>query len=448
MGEVLSVFEYDLLGSGKAASVGAKLVPQQVFDYLETLSLTNIQGNQFLKLTSRSGFKLLQVQNYAGMLSTPHGFQLEILPKVGKNLTAASARETLLTMLSHLPGFRHIQTQQATIQAQRMPLLEIFICQFLHSVSQLLKQGLRSDYVSEQDNLPFMKGKLMLSAQLRHNEVNRHKFCVDYDDYMPDCSANRLLHSALVKLLGLKLSSENQRWLYELRFAFDGIPLSRDIESDINNLRLERSMAHYNEPMAWAQLLLRGMSPSALQGKTKAISLLFPMEAVFESFVAQTLPDELPPHLKVKSQAVTYSLVKHGAYDCFKLRPDLLIQSRQPVQTKMVMDTKWKIVNSSQQKKSLYGLAQTDFYQMFAYGQKYLGGVGEMYLIYPAHDDFNQPIQQHFAFSETLKLWVVPYQIMAKRGERMIWANDLSCLGKALKDGFENALPHTARTYN
>jgi 5-methylcytosine-specific restriction enzyme subunit McrC len=149
------------------------------------------------------------------------------------------------------------------------------------------------------------------------------------------------------------------------------------------------------------------------------------MEAVFESFVAQTLPYELPSHLKVFPQAATYSLVKHGLKDCFKLRPDLLIQSRQPIQTKMVMDTKWKQVNSSQQKKSLYGLAQSDFYQMFAYGQKYLGGTGEMYLIYPAHGDFNQPIQQHFAFSDTLKLWVVPYQITAKRGERMMWASDM-----------------------
>ncbi|SUB18623.1 5-methylcytosine-specific restriction enzyme subunit McrC [Pantoea agglomerans] len=420
-------FEYDLLGSGKAASVGAKLVPQQVFDYLETLSLTSDQGSQFLKLTSRSGFKLLQVQNYAGMLSTPHGIQLEILPKIGKNLTAASAREAFITMLSHLPGFRHIQTQQATLQAQRMPLLEIFISQFLHSVSQLLKQGLRSDYVSEQGNLAFMKGKLMLSAQLRHNAVNRHKFCVDYDDYMPDFAANRLLHSALDKLLSLQLSSENQRWLYELRFAFDGIPLSRDIESDISSLRLDRGMAHYNESMAWAQLLLRGMSPSALQGNTKAISLLFPMEAVFESFVAQTLPYELPPHLKAQPQVSTYSLVRHGLHDCFKLRPDLLIQSRQPVKTQMVMDTKWKLVNNSQQKQSLYGLAQSDFYQMFAYGQKYLDGTGEMYLIYPAHDDFNQPIPQHFAFSDTLRLWVVPYRISAKRGERMVWPSDVSC---------------------
>ncbi|HBR8090638.1 TPA: McrC family protein, partial [Klebsiella pneumoniae] len=70
---------------------------------------------------------------------------------------------------------------------------------------------------------------------------------------------------------------------------------------------------------------------------------------------------------------------------------------------------------------------QADFYQMFAYGQKYLGGNGEMYLIYPAHDDFSQPIPQHFAFSETLKLWVVPYRIMAKCGERMMWPNDVSC---------------------
>lgn len=70
----------------------------------------------------------------------------------------------------------------------------------------------------------------------------------------------------------------------------------------------------------------------------------------------------------------------------------------------MVMDTKWKLVNSSQQTKSLYGLAQADFYQMFAYGQKYLGGNGEMYLIYPAHDDFSQPIPAAFCFLGDFKI--------------------------------------------
>jgi 5-methylcytosine-specific restriction enzyme subunit McrC len=424
MGEVISVFEYDLLGVEKETPAGAVPLPHDVFNYLESLSLTSEKGGQLLKLTSRSGCRLLQVQNYVGILYTPFGLQLEVLPKIGKNLSRGHARATLLTMLSHLSGFRHIQTQQASVHAQRMPLLEIFINQFLHRVSQLLKQGLRSDYVNEQGNLPFMKGKLMLSAQLRHNVVDRHKFCVDYDDYLPDCAANRLLHSALHKLGGLSLSSENQRWLQEMRFAFDGVPFSRDIDGDISSLRLDRGMAHYHEPLAWAQLILHGMSPSALQGDAKALSLLFPMEAVFESFVAQTLTDELPHGFKLKLQAASYSLVKHGERDCFKLRPDLLIQSRHPVKTKMVLDTKWKLINNNSQEQSLYGIAQSDFYQMFAYGQKYLDGVGEMYLIYPAHDDFNHPIPQHFAFSKTLRLWVVPYRITAKRGQRMMWGKD------------------------
>ncbi|WP_407073129.1 hypothetical protein [Rosenbergiella australiborealis] len=48
MDEVFSVSEYDLLGSGKATSLGVKLVPQLVFEYLETLSLTSVQGGQFI----------------------------------------------------------------------------------------------------------------------------------------------------------------------------------------------------------------------------------------------------------------------------------------------------------------------------------------------------------------------------------------------------------------
>jgi 5-methylcytosine-specific restriction endonuclease McrBC regulatory subunit McrC len=42
-----------------------------------------------------------------------------------------------------------------------------------------------------------------------------------------------------------------------------------------------------------------------------------------------------------------------------------------------------------------------NFYQMFAYGQKYLGGTGEMYLIYPAHDDFSQPIPRKQTFDRS-----------------------------------------------
>ncbi len=70
MGEVISVFEYDLLGSGKAASVGAKPVPPQVFNYLEALSLASNQG-----ASSSSNSPLAQASNCFRFKTTQGCFQ-------------------------------------------------------------------------------------------------------------------------------------------------------------------------------------------------------------------------------------------------------------------------------------------------------------------------------------------------------------------------------------
>ena len=75
------------------------------------------------------------------------------------------------------------------------------------------------------------------------------------------------------------------------------------------------------------------------------------------------------------------------------------------------MDTKWKLVNQNNStSKDKYGLSQSDFYQLFAYGQKYLGGHGDMFLIYPAWRKFDHEIEP-FYFDEGLKLTVVPYDL-------------------------------------
>jgi 5-methylcytosine-specific restriction enzyme subunit McrC len=74
-----------------------------------------------------------------------------------------------------------------------------------------------------------------------------------------------------------------------------------------------------------------------------------------------------------------------------------------------VLDTKWKLL-SSNDAENKYGLSQNDFYQLFAYGHKYLNGEGELLLIYPHTKTF--PILQHpFVFSSDLKLWVVSFDL-------------------------------------
>ena len=54
-----------------------------------------------------------------------------------------------------------------------MPLLEIFISEFLRTVEHIVKRGLRSDYRQRQDNLFALRGKLLMSPHLRQNLLRR-----------------------------------------------------------------------------------------------------------------------------------------------------------------------------------------------------------------------------------------------------------------------------------
>ena len=81
-----------------------------------------------------------------------------------------------------------------------------------------------------------------------------------------------------------------------------------------------------------------------------------------------------------------------------------------------INDTKWKLRDQTQQNASdKYGLSQSDFYQMFAYGNKYLNGKGTLVLIYPKHGDeksgLTKPIEIPFEFDENLKLYVLPFDL-------------------------------------
>ncbi|EII3055916.1 McrC family protein [Vibrio vulnificus] len=420
-----TVFEYGYLSFDKLArdELGAELISKSAFEYLKEvcLSANGSEASKCLGLTKRHGHELIQVKNYVGVLFTPTGEHIEVLPKTGRKAvdreTAISeSRQMLLMMLQHLGSFRYVATNQASIASKRMPLLEIFIEQFLQSINRLVKRGLKSDHVTQVDNLNYQKGKLLVAQQLRRNLINKHKFYIEYDEYLINRPANRLIATALNKLASYTRSPSNQRLLRELQFAFVDVPVSKSVKQDLSALKLDRSMIDYHVPIAWAKLILEGFSPLSMKGESSALSLMFPMEAVFESYVASVLRSSLPENVALTTQARSKYLVKHNGRAQFQLKPDLLITK--PDKSLIVLDTKWKLLDIEAYH---YGLSQADLYQMFAYGHKYLNGVGELYLIYPAHESFTKPIEHSFDFSDDLRLWVVPFVMSLEGSCRVIW---------------------------
>ena len=110
---------------------------------------------------------------------------------------------------------------------------------------------------------------------------------------------------------------------------------------------------------------------------------MFPMETLFESYVAANLKRIINPmEYSVSAQDRGYYLFDTPKK--FSLRPDIVIR-RQSDDAVFVMDTKWKLLTDAPQ--SNYGISQSDMYQMYAYQKKYQSK--NVTLIYPLSDKVN-----------------------------------------------------------
>ena len=74
------------------------------------------------------------------------------------------------------------------------------------------------------------------------------------------------------------------------------------------------------------------------------------------------------------------------------------------------MDTKWKLINGNSRAKN-YGISQSDMYQLYAYGHKYLTGDKKLMLIYPMNESFKVPLSK-FTYEGDFELFVVPFDLM------------------------------------
>ena len=171
-------------------------IEKTTFEAIEKFVLEN-ETEQYLKITTKKGFgKVLQAQNYVGVIQTKDGTTIEILPKI-QNVDDNKSKEILIKMLKTLKKSPFKNFNTANLKASKMPLLEIFISMFLEELSKLIQKGIKSDYVQKEENLKFLKGKLKISEQIKQNSVHKERFFVQYEEFSSDRVENRLIKTTL-----------------------------------------------------------------------------------------------------------------------------------------------------------------------------------------------------------------------------------------------------------
>ncbi|MDR2570569.1 MAG: McrC family protein [Oscillospiraceae bacterium] len=385
-------------------------IPGKIFDALETSILTYRQSKEteaveLLSLSASRGIgKTITARNYVGVITMKDGTVIEILPKIHGDISGntyeertKATRDIFLKMLRTLRDSPFKEFRTANLKTEKMNILEVFISMFLSEVSSLVKQGIKSDYNTIEENERFFKGKLNVSQNIKHNHSNKSRFYVKYEVFNIDRPENRLIKSTLLFLKNKSTDSHNKMSITRLLSFFESIDISNNYDTDFSMCKNNRSMSHYAQALVWCYVFLRGSSFTAFSGKDIAIALLFPMEKIFESYVSVKLRRMYADTL-IYTQDNTYSLFDSPTRK-FNLRPDIVMKHQEkPV----ILDTKWKILSAN---SSNYGISQSDMYQMYAYSKKY--DAQRVILIYPLSESLREKdIESYYAneISDTVQV--------------------------------------------
>lgn len=379
----------------RLSTEGHVALSDEAFDYLETFILSNYDEHEyFMQIAYKKGIgKIIKAKNYVGTIQTPNGIVIEILPKIyfrDENMTINNTKKLLINMLKHTRDIPFKNFSMSNLGTTDGNILDVFINMFLDEVSNLIKKTLKSSYVQEEDNLNYLKGKLLLDKHIVRNSIRKDKFYVQFDEYSNNIPENRILKSTLLKLSNITSNSKIQNRIRTYLFAFLEIQPSINYKMDFAKCTSNRLMQDYKLCLEWSKIFLENKGFNIYTGESKAYSLLYPMDRVFESYIANNiLKSDLFSEFDVIIQAKKHTAKYLFDYPKkFKLKPDIIIKSEEGT---IIFDTKWKSLYNDSNKN--YGISQLDMYQMYAYAKKY--GANKVILIYPYSEESKCIMENH-----------------------------------------------------
>ena len=383
MKKLYTITEYGSFIVGKEID-GYKTLPESTFSALENFILQNNDGDnealEIMGLSSRKGIgKIITAKNYVGVITMTDGTTIEILPKVYScdTYTYKKAKKLLIDMLKTLKDTTYKSFQTTNVSVEKMNIFEIFIRMYIDEIFFIVKRGLKCNYETVQSNENVYKGKMLFSKQIKHNFIHKEKSYVEYDVFNVNRAENKLIKATLQYLYKTSSSMKNKNDIKTLLHSFTEVEASLNYQSDFSKVVSDRNMKDYTFAMLWSKVFLSGKSFTSFLGSEIAVALLFPMEILFESYIAVQLRHLLNnSDYTVSAQDKTHHLFENPTK--FLMKPDMVIKNDSNV---FVMDTKWKLLSEA---KANYGILQADMYQMYAYQKKY--NAQNVTLLYPMTD--------------------------------------------------------------
>lgn len=322
--------------------------------------------------------------NYVGIIKVKN-LIVDILPKISLSNDIIKDREMLMFMLSKCNKLSVDIKELLNSNILNNSLLDILAKVFSKKLLNELQKGLYREYVSKEEALSMIKGKILISKSIKENTINKNKMNCKYDEFTEDNLFNAILKRAINVILFSIKNNDVKKELNIINNIFNDISDIYISNNIILNYKLNRMNNRFLECFTLAKLILLNSSMDKSLGKENGFSILFEMNYLYEEYIGVLLKEvfnntNISINTQEKSRYLLWNTLKER--NEIALKPDIVIyKDNKP---KVIIDTKWK--SSSINNREIY--SQSDIYQMYAYITTYTE-CEECILLYPKFEDIS-----------------------------------------------------------
>ncbi len=325
----------------------------------------------------------VETKSWVGIIKYKN-LHLEILPKlISDNVNnddeftfdkRSVILKNLIYMLSYTKNLQIKTSDNAKLSKEKNPFLEILIREFANSLCEALKRFTPKNYIPQEDNLNFLRGKIKFSENIRYNCVNQAKFYCEFDEFSEDNILNQLFLFVSTCLFNVSHNSYNKKALKFIMNYYSDIKLVRFDKLKAEKIKLTKNQELFKKPFNLAKMFVEQTSVDLSKNKFESITLIWDMNKLFEEFVYELIKKEIP-EVKPNPQKGK-RLLTNGAEKRRDTKADILLEK-----PSLIIDTKYKKFTKFDD------ISSSDIYQVMTYcllhGEKYKKAI----LLYPQYNE-------------------------------------------------------------
>lgn len=250
---------------------------------------------------------------------------------------------------------------------------DLFAAILSKGIAQQLKQGLYREYITQNETLSVMRGKLDMPETIRNRIQHKQKLACEFDELSENNLFNQILKTAVHYLLiDDGVDSERKTALKKVLVFFDGIELLETSEIQWNRLHCQRNNRNYEMLMNVCYFVLDGMLQTTEKGEYKMAAFSDEhMARLYEKFILEYYHQHHTYLSEVKAGRVKWNLVGENSEAMIRFLPimqtDIMLRMKEKDKDKvLIIDAKY-YGRTLQKQFDKYTLHSNNVYQIFTY---------------------------------------------------------------------------------